>query len=180
MMEFPSSRSIGGCITIMNARYASVLLLVPLLVLTAQAQSIAPAVVGGTGGFAETATVSLSWSVGQTAVETHVSTAGTLTEGFQQSYLALIPTRGHGVPFSLNLYPNPARNTVMISLDGVEENMTLILYNLLGEVVLRKQVRRGERLARLTVERFPSGIYMLAAISGSGDRLALYKIVKAQ
>ncbi len=164
----------------MNARYAYVLLLVPMLMLSARAQSIAPAVVGGSGGFAESATLSVAWTVGQTAVATHTSPAVTLTEGFQQSYLTLIPARNHSVPFSLNLYPNPARNTVMVSLDGVEENMTLILYNLLGEVVLQQQVRGGDRLARLTVDRFPSGIYMLAAFSNNGDRLALYKIVKAQ
>ena len=88
--------------------------------------------------------------------------------------------RDQSVPFSLSLFPNPARSSVLVSLDGVEEDMTLLLYNLLGEVVLRKNVRGGDRLARLSVDRFPSGIYMLAAFSGGGERLALYKIVKAQ
>ena len=58
--------------------------------------------------------------------------------------------------------------------------MTLVLYNLLGEVLLRQRVQSGDRLARLSFDAYPSGLYLLAAFSGKGEKLAIHKIVKAQ
>lgn len=144
------------------------------------AQRIEPSVVAVSGGHAQTSTVSVSWSVGQTAVDTRSSGAGTLTEGFQQSFLTVIPIRDRGVPFTLQLYPNPARYSVLVSLDGVKEDMRLVLYNLLGEPVLRHDVKSGERLVRLSLTTLPVGLYLLAALSPSGGQTALYKIVKAE
>jgi len=65
-------------------------------------------------------------------------------------------------------------------MDGVKEDMRLVLYNLLGEPVLQQNVRTGERLVRLQLSSLPVGLYLLAALSPSGAQMALYKIVKAE
>ena len=164
----------------MKARYAAVFLLALLYTGSTQAQSIDPSVVAISGGMGQAGGMQVSWTVGQTAVSTYTSHAGVVSEGFQQAFLAVIPTRGHPVSFSLDLYPNPTRSSLLVSLKGVEEDMTLLLHNMLGEVVKRTEVRRGDQLARLSVESLPSGMYMLVVFTGSGEKMGLYKIVKAQ
>lgn len=164
----------------MNTRRSVLVLLVLLLAWTARAQRIDPAVVAASGGFSQTGNVSVSWTVGQTAVDLRAGHFGTLSEGFQQALLTVIPMRERSTPFTLSLSPNPTRHSVIIAMDGVENDMTLVLFNLLGEPVVRQQVRSGEQLARMSFETLPSGLYLLVAFSGSGEQLALYKIVKAE
>lgn len=164
----------------MNTRHSVLVLLGVLLAWTAQAQRIDPTVVAPSGGFSRTGNVSVSWTVGQTAVDLRAGHFGTLSEGFQHAHLTVIPMRDRRIPFTLSLSPNPTRHSVLITMDGVENDMTLVLFNLLGEPVLRQQVRGGEQLARMSFESLPSGLYLLVAISGSGEQLALYKIVKAE
>jgi hypothetical protein len=164
----------------MKARHTFLVLLALLFTWNARAQHIEPAVIAVSGGFAQTATMSVSWTVGQTAVGTQTSQSGTFTEGFQQSYLTVIPMRDRSITFSLDIFPNPTRSSVLVTLAGVEEDMTLVLYNLLGEAVLRQNVRSGDQLTRLSFDAFPSGLYLLVAFSGGGEQMAMYKIVKAQ
>jgi hypothetical protein len=164
----------------MKARHTVLVLLALLVSWTARAQHIDPAVIAVSGGFAQTSSVSVSWTVGQTAVETRSSRAGTLSEGFQQAYLTVIPMREKPIPFSLNLYPNPTRSSVLVNMAAVEEDVTLVVHNLLGEAVLRTELRSGDQLTRLSFDALPNGLYMLAAFTNRGERLGLYKIVKAQ
>ncbi|MFA6233858.1 MAG: T9SS type A sorting domain-containing protein [Bacteroidota bacterium] len=164
----------------MKTRHTVLVLLVVLLSWTARAQRIDPAVIAASGAFAQTSSVSVSWTVGQTAVDLRTGHFGSLSEGFQQAFLTVIPIREHSLPFSLDLYPNPTRYSVLVTLDGVQDEMTLVVYNLLGEPVLQQNVRSGDQHVRLSFETLPSGLYLLSALSVSGEQLALYKIVKAE
>jgi hypothetical protein len=164
----------------MNSRHAVLVLLVLLLAWTARAQRIDPAVVAVSGGFAQTASVSVSWTVGQSATDLRAGHFGTLSEGFQQAFLTVIPVREISLPFSLDLYPNPVHHSVLVTVTGLEGEMTLVLFNLLGEPVIRQQVRSGDQHLRLSLETLSSGLYLLAAFSGSGEQMGLYKIVKAE
>ncbi|MBR9975449.1 MAG: T9SS type A sorting domain-containing protein, partial [Bacteroidetes bacterium] len=117
---------------------------------------------------------------GQTAVDMRSAHFGTLSEGFQHAYLTVIPLRERSIPLTLDLYPNPARNSLLVNLQGNSQAMTLVLYDLLGQPVLRQQLREGDTMARLPFTGLSSGMYLLVAFSGSGEQLALYKVVKAE
>jgi len=155
-------------------------MLVSLFAITAEAQRIDPAVIAVSGGHVVSPSGSVDWTVGQTAVQTWSHAGGTVAEGFQHAFLKVIAVREQSVPFTLDLFPNPTRHSVLVSLTGMEDDLSLVLFNLLGEPVLRKELRGGERLARLSFDALPSGLYMLVAFSGSGERMAMYKIVKAK
>lgn len=158
----------------------SIALGVLLLITVAHAQRIDPSVIAVSGGYSATSAAQVSWTVGQTAVESYSFHGGAFTEGFQLPFLTVIPVRLQPSPFSLQLYPNPARYSLLVRMDGVSEDLGLVLYNLLGEPVLRHDVRSGDRMARLTLSSLPVGLYLLVALSPSGERLAVYKIVKAE
>lgn len=164
----------------MNIRFTFLVMLVSLFAVTAKAQRIDPAVIAVSGGHVVTPSGSVTWTAGQTAVQTWSFPGGTVAEGFQQAFLKVIPVREQSVPFTLDLFPNPTRHSVLVSLTGMEDDLSLVLFNLLGKPVLRKELRGGERRARLSFETLPSGLYMLVAFSGGGERLAMYKIVKAK
>ena len=158
----------------------TVLVLLVLLSWTARAQRLDPAAVSSSGGFHEAPGGSVSWTVGQTAVDTRAGHFGTLSEGFQQAFLTVIPIRERSIPLTLDIYPNPARHSLLVNLQGSTQEMTLVLYDLLGQPVLRQQLREGDTMARLPFAALPSGMYLLVAFSGSGEQLALYKVVKAE
>lgn len=164
----------------MKTRHTVLVLLGILLTWTVQAQRIDPAVIAASGAFAQTSSVSVSWTIGQPASDLRTGHFGSLSEGFQQAFLTIIPLRETSIPLTLDLYPNPTRYSVLVSMQGVQDEMTLVLYNLLGEPVLRQNVRSGDQHARLSFETLPSGLYLLVALSVSGEQLALYKIVKAE
>lgn len=164
----------------MNTRHSVLVLLVVLLAGPVRAQRIDPAVIAASGGFSQTGSVSVSWTVGQTAVELRAGHFGTLSEGFQHAFLTVIPIRERSFPLTLELYPNPARHALLVSLQGNTQATTLVLYDLLGQPVLRQQLREGDTMARLPFAGLPSGMYLLVAFSGSGEQLALYKVVKAE
>ena len=164
----------------MITRFLFLVLLIPLFAAPATAQRIDPAVITFSGGSVETLSGSVSWTAGQTAVQSWSFPGGTVTEGFQQAYLKVIPVQERSVPFTLDLFPNPTRHSVLVSLTGADDDVSLVLFNLLGEPVLRTELRSGERRARLSFDALPSGLYMLVALSGGGERLAMYKIVKAK
>jgi hypothetical protein len=163
----------------MNTRLLALVLLV-LSAWTVQAQRIDPAALSGSGGFVQTPRMSVSWTVGQTAVETRSGHFGTLSEGFQQAFLKVIPIRERSLPFTLDLYPNPTRHSLLVTMNGGGEAMTLVLFDLLGQPVLRHQMREGDTVARLPFANLSSGMYLLVAFSGSGEQMALYKVVKAE
>jgi hypothetical protein len=159
-------------------------MLLPLLLLLctggAFAQRLEPTVVAVAGGLSRTATFSVSWTIGQTAVETRTHRGGTITEGVQQPYLSVIPIGEHRIPFTLSMYPNPTVDAAIVSVAGADEDMTLVLYSLIGTPVLRHEVRAGERIVRLNMAPLSPGLYLLAALSPSGEQRALYKVVKAE
>ena len=164
----------------MKTRHLVLVLLGISLSWTTQAQRIDPAVIAVSGNFAQTSSVSISWTIGQTAVDLRYGHFGTLSEGFQQAFLTAIPIKDRGLPFTLDIYPNPTRYSVLVNISGAQDDMTLVLYNMLGESVRRQNVPNGDQRVRLSFETLPSGMYLLVAFSGAGEQLALYKIVKAE
>ena len=70
----------------MRKHYLSAFLLIPLL---GQAQDLDQNVSGTAGAYSENANGSLSWTIGETVVETVSDGTTTLTQGFQQGNLSV-------------------------------------------------------------------------------------------
>jgi hypothetical protein len=151
-----------------------------LLALPMQAQRIAPTVLATAGGFAEGRAVSLSWTLGQIASETRTYHGGSVTEGFNQPFLSVMAVRETRIPLTMSLYPNPARQTLLVNLRGADDDVTLILYNMLGDPVATQVLRKGDSMLRMPVSQLADGLYLLTAWSLRGERLAVYKVIKAE
>lgn len=82
------------------------------------------------GGDHQSAAGSLSWSMGQIAVQQHSNNTGTVNEGVQQPYesLTVAVPDGPMVDGHWRLYPNPTRTGVQVeSSSWLPEQATIIL-----------------------------------------------------
>jgi hypothetical protein len=63
----------------------------------------------------------------------------------------------------LQLYPNPVRDQLHIRIPGADEPATLVIYNMNGAAVLRRQVGSGD--TAIGVGQLPPGIYGLQLVT---------------
>lgn len=66
------------------------------------------------------------------------------------------------------IYPNPAINSINIILNGISENSTILIYNLLGEEVFETKLNNSIKNHLINFE-LSKGIYILKAITGNNS-----------
>lgn len=79
------------------------------------------------------------------------------------------------------LYPNPAHNSLNLTLDAqVEDNVNIEVRDIAGKIVLRQpsSVVIGENKLPLNVASLPGGSYFIKAISKNGETTSVSKFVK--
>lgn len=69
-----------------------------------------------------------------------------------------------GIGVGLNLYPNPAKQTINVSLEGMNEKTEIKVYNIMGNLVMRQVTNKTN--TQLNVAKLPSGVYMVSASDG--------------
>ena len=72
----------------------------------------------------------------------------------------LVPGKGAG----LNVFPNPAKQTLTVSLDGMNDKAEIKVYNIMGNLVMRHVT--NNRNTQLNVSKLPAGVYMVSASDG--------------
>lgn len=82
-------------------------------------------------------------------------------------YLSSVET--HLQEYNFQLYPNPTDGQISLSWDkGLEETTTIQVFNLLGEVVTRQQVRPGAgNTVTMNLNGYGSGMYLVQLQSGT-------------
>jgi len=76
-----------------------------------------------------------------------------------------------------NLYPNPARQTAMVSVDEMAENIMVRLVNMTGQLLDEKQLD-GKRRVVFDVANYPDGIYLVSIISGNSAQTRKLQVIK--
>ena len=75
----------------------------------------------------------------------------------------------------MKVYPNPARDYVMIENLLTDKKCSLSLFSVKGEIVREIKLAAGERLAKIEVGDLPPGFYVL--VMRKGERLFSHKII---
>ena len=68
----------------------------------------------------------------------------------------------------LGLFPNPAKQTLNVSLDGMNEKAEIKIYNIMGNLVMRQITNKTNTL--MNVSKLPAGVYMVSANDGVTTR----------
>ena len=72
----------------------------------------------------------------------------------------IVPGNG----FGLSLFPNPAKQTLNVSLDGMNNKTEIKVYNIMGNLVMRQLTNKTNM--QLNVAKLPAGVYMVSASDG--------------
>ena len=76
----------------------------------------------------------------------------------------IVPGNG----FGLSLFPNPAKQTLNVSLDGMNNKTEIKVYNIMGNLVMRQLTNKTN--TQLNVAKLPAGVYMVSASDGIATR----------
>jgi len=143
-------------------------------------QSISSSVVASAGGYSEAGGLSLSWTLGELAVETFTTPDLVLTQGFQQGYYEIV-----GIDelsdknFKVNIYPNPAVEFIYIQVENKEINKVSIeLYSMDGKLVTNEIFDNNGTSYEFNLSKHSSSQYILKITDLNGGNTQSYKIIK--
>ena len=153
--------------------------LLAILVLTAsvsvKAQQLE--VVATSGDFYVNSSGSLSWTLGEVAIETLSETNFILTQGFQQSKLtvtAINDLQTSGI--ELSVYPNPTDNFLFIEVKtDNQRDLQINLFDLNGKLILLKKITGSRQTVHM--QNYTPDIYILKVTEGNKE-IRTYQIVK--
>jgi Secretion system C-terminal sorting domain len=87
-------------------------------------------------------------------------------DGGQQG-LMLPPAGNQSVSTGIRMFPNPARDRVMLSMeDGLESDAVLSVYNLYGQLASSYYLSEGDASFSFSTEGLPQGIYLVRIQQG--------------
>jgi hypothetical protein len=129
------------------------------------------------GNYFENEQVSISWSLGETVIETYTAGELTLTQGFQQPALSVSTlVENPDNDFQLIAFPNPTRGHVTISTDFLHaENLNYLIYDLQGRILSNKTLDGPH--TGIAFDDFHPGTYFIR-ISNKEIVLKVFKIIK--
>lgn len=148
--------------------------------LSGQAQTLFPEVLSSAGETSKSGKISLSWTLGETAVlRWSTPSGGSVTEGFHQPQL-LVSKLENPVVALVSIVPNPVQSQLQLIIDQKEEKeLTAILTDVQGRV-LTKLTRLGIGKTELNLENYSSGVYFLSIQYTNGLPLQTFKVIKTQ
>jgi len=129
------------------------------------------------GGVFQNTKNSMSWGIGEVAIQTLFSDDYILTQGFQQSLLIItaIDETPH-MDVSVSVYPNPINNFVKIDLNAAHfSDFEYQLFGQKGDAI--EQKRFDAESIEISFQNLNAGIYFLKVMDGN-DYSQTFKIVK--
>jgi hypothetical protein len=129
-------------------------------------QSLSPAVVSSAGGYFNSSSATLSYTVAEmTMVQTFTSANNILTQGFQQPIDLTVGMTENSLPANnVLVFPNPTSGLFALSyVSSGSKNDMIKIYDLVGQVVLTKILDNdaGSKIVNLDISKFSEGVYLL-------------------
>lgn len=143
------------------------------------AQTMDPTVLSSASGEGKSTTLSLTWTLGETAVSSGYTTNQLFTEGFHQPRMILSPSNFKGDQFSITLAPNPAHAQIRLDIvSSIQTELSVYLHDVRGSQILYSRLPSGSNQALLNLEGITPGIYFLQIRSSTGLVFKSFKVIK--
>jgi hypothetical protein len=143
-----------------------------------------PEVIASAGGFSYGEVVTLSWTLGESVIETVNDDRMMLTQGFQQSYYEIIALGGvmEGSTFEVEVYPVPTRDNVHIHITSDSEPVNLVveLYDVVGTMLFKENVKSKEFNHQISLNQYPAKMFILKVIDVQNNYERTFKIIKVR
>ncbi len=165
----------------MKNHFFQILLFIYLPFLATAQIQLERQVIASSGGYASDGGISVSWTLGESAIETLESTNADiyLTQGFQQpdSMDMVDAVRETVEELGLTIYPNPVGQTLKIRLDEMPpHSFEVRLTDLSGRRVLQQKTMDTATL-EIYMGDLPNALYLLTF--SDGESLISRKVLKA-
>lgn len=149
----------------------------PLFVFLWALPAMGQEVVSTSGDFFDNTNGSVSWTLGETVIETFDAGDIMLTQGFQQGDISVSTlVNDPSLNFAIDAYPNPTSGYVNLELDLEEtKGISYMLLNMGGRL-LEKRTVEGPR-SRIALHHLETGVYFVRVVQ-DGNLLKTFKIVK--
>ncbi|HRW63740.1 MAG TPA: T9SS type A sorting domain-containing protein [Bacteroidales bacterium] len=159
-----------------------ILLIIIALIIggVAYSQTISSYVVASAGESAENGNISISWTLGEVAVETLESSSITLTQGFQQGYFE-ITSIDESITgnITLKVYPNPAAEFIWVAMETVDIKVaTIEIFDIDGKRVYNQKWHLIDGEKQILLNGFSASQYILRVSDETGKVLQNLKLIK--
>lgn len=130
-------------------------------IITGFINSTAQEVITPSAGYFETPSMSLNWTIGETAVETFINDDIILTQGFNQANIIITSiTEDILTDISISFYPNPVKDIFTIKSESKQmTQLTAEIYDLAGTKLISENINPGNTL--INTEMLPTSAYIL-------------------
>ncbi len=156
-----------------NNLFASVFLTFFLSLSAAQGQEV----ISAAGNHHESDDKSISWTLGETVIETFKADENIHTQGFHQPVITVVSIDEIDLPgYNITAFPNPAKRYVTLNVEAQKyENMSFMLYDVNGNLI--KQGRIYDKNTDVSFEGLKPAVYFIRIIEANKN-LTTIKIIK--
>lgn len=156
------------------------LLLISFLYSNVFCQNSEPSVISTAGEVFQGNSMSIEWTLGETAVTTINNSSNQITQGFHQPYY-VITSIGNIPSFvtQIDVFPNPTSDWLQINL-LLDKNRKIEfqLYDLIGKMVWQSKNQGVEITEKKSLKDLPSSTYFLKLIIDNQPSNQVFKIQK--
>jgi hypothetical protein len=129
------------------------------------------------GDYHQNSSGSISYTIGEVAIETFSKTNNILTQGFHQTYLVAVAVNElKGLDFEISAFPNPTKDIVMLKVPAEKlAGMQYRLYDMNGKLLQYKFLKGTE--TEISFTNLTPATYFIKVVKGEKE-LKTFKIVK--
>lgn len=129
------------------------------------AAAFAQRLVGVAGSSSLSGGITISWSIGEAVIGTTSGSQAIVTIGFQQAFTELVSGVEDLPSTGIHLYPNPARDFVVLELQrDYGKDFEVTVFNLSGSRIIQKTIAAFTREIELDISTLTSGPYEIILV----------------
>lgn len=142
------------------------------------AQDLDHYVIGSDGGHSRNNQFSLDYTIGEVVTEFGQDSANRnhLTQGFQQTMLAIVSVEEHVQDIEIDVYPNPAVDHLNVSIPTLQEDMQFALFDMQGKLIEQQKI--NSEAFTIGFSSMSTGNYLLV-FSNKDQRIKTLQVQKS-
>ena len=142
------------------------------------AQDLDHYVIGSDGGHSSNNQFSLDYTIGEVVTEFGQDSANRnhLTQGFQQTMLAIVSVEEHVQDIEIDVYPNPAVDHLNVSIPTLQEDMQFALFDMQGKLIEQQKI--NSEAFTIGFSNMSTGNYLLV-FSNKDQRIKTLQVQKS-
>ena len=147
------------------------------------AQLLSQSVIAASGQTAEVNGYSLSYTLGEIAIQSFELSNGMFTEGFHQPNLIVqkmaVERSDDNQQSAVRVYPNPTPDILVIEFDSEIESTSHLTLSTLNERVLEvRELEAIQNKYQWNLSAYPTGTYVLTIQNEGAQILSTFRIMK--